>query len=205
MPAHKGVPGNEKADEWAKHAAEKPEPRGVQCLGCSDTTEARIMPLPRALAHLKREISENKWAGGRVSRKKYKMPKKQKPDGTVAAHSRRRSLRRHLWPASLAPSVIRSRCDTPAVVRFRHCTPSVGRSRRRSPSITSSRHCAPCVARSRHCTRRGSLPASLVPGIARPAWLMSKFRFGKFGLQISDEFVSNLKTKNVVAGELTYE
>ena len=48
-PAHKGVPGNERADEWAKLAAEKPD--------------ARVMPLPRSLAHLKREISEKKRSG----------------------------------------------------------------------------------------------------------------------------------------------
>jgi ribonuclease HI len=44
-PAHKWVPGNEKADEWAKLAAEKPDARGVE-------------RLPSSLAHLKREISE---------------------------------------------------------------------------------------------------------------------------------------------------
>jgi len=32
-PAHKGVPGNEKADEWAKLAAEEPDARGVEWLG----------------------------------------------------------------------------------------------------------------------------------------------------------------------------
>ena len=41
------------------------------------------MPLPGPLAHLKREISEKKWAearqwaGGRTSKKKYRMPKSQ--------------------------------------------------------------------------------------------------------------------------------
>jgi len=29
-PAHKGVPGNEEADEWAKLAAEDPDARGVE-------------------------------------------------------------------------------------------------------------------------------------------------------------------------------
>ena len=53
------------------------------------------MPLPRSLAHLKREISEKKWAearqwaGGRTSRKKYRMPSRQKPDDTVAGSSKR--------------------------------------------------------------------------------------------------------------------
>jgi ribonuclease HI len=48
-PAHKGVSGNEKADEWAKLAAASPNARGVE-------------RLPRSLAHLRREISEKKWA-----------------------------------------------------------------------------------------------------------------------------------------------
>jgi len=29
-PSHKGASGNEKADEWLKHAAEKPDVRGVE-------------------------------------------------------------------------------------------------------------------------------------------------------------------------------
>jgi ribonuclease HI len=32
-PAHKGVPGNEKADEWAKLAAEETDARGVEATG----------------------------------------------------------------------------------------------------------------------------------------------------------------------------
>jgi len=56
------------------------------------------MPLPRSLAHLKREISEKKWAearqwaGGRTSRKKYSMPSRQKQDGTVAGSSKEAHL-----------------------------------------------------------------------------------------------------------------
>ena len=80
-PAHKGVPGNEKADEWAKLAADEPGARGAE--------------LPRSLEHLKREISEKKWAearqwaGNRTTRAEYKMPAKQKPDRTVAGSSKR--------------------------------------------------------------------------------------------------------------------
>jgi len=63
-PAHKGITGNEKADKWAKIAAEEPDTGGVEWLNYSDRTEVRAMPLPRSLANLKREISEKKW--GRV-------------------------------------------------------------------------------------------------------------------------------------------
>ena len=63
-PAHKGVPGNEKADERAKLAAEKPDARGVEWLAYSDRAEACSMPLPRSLANIKREISEKKWDNG---------------------------------------------------------------------------------------------------------------------------------------------
>ena len=98
-PAHKGVPGNENADEWAKLVAEEPDGRGVEWLGYSDRVGARAMPLPRSLSHHKREISEKKWAearqwaGGRTSRKKYRMPSRQKPDGTVAGSAKRLALR----------------------------------------------------------------------------------------------------------------
>jgi hypothetical protein len=57
------------------------------------------MPLPRSLANLKREISEKKWvearqwAGGRTSKKKYRMPKSLKPDGTVAGSTKRLASR----------------------------------------------------------------------------------------------------------------
>jgi len=101
-PAHEGVEGNEKADEWAKLAAEEPDARGVEGLEWftySDRPEERPMPLPRSLANIKREIAKKKWAearewaGGRTSKKKYKMPKSQKPDGTVAGSAKRLASR----------------------------------------------------------------------------------------------------------------
>jgi len=45
------------------------------------------MPLPRSRAHFRREISVKMWAGGSASTKKYKMPSRQKPDGTAAGSS----------------------------------------------------------------------------------------------------------------------
>jgi len=98
-PAHKGVAGNEKADEWAKIAAGEPNTRGVEWLSSSGRTEVRAAPLPRSLANLKREISEKKWAearqwaGGRTSKTKYRMPKRQKPDGAVAGSTKRLASR----------------------------------------------------------------------------------------------------------------
>ena len=98
-PAHKGIAGNEKDDEWAKIAAEEPDTRGVEWLSYSDRTEARPMPLSRSLANLKREISEKKWAearqwaGGRTSKKKYRMPGSQKPNGAVANSTKRLAFR----------------------------------------------------------------------------------------------------------------
>jgi len=82
-PAHKGIAGNEQADEWAKMAAEKPGTRGVE-----------LLHLPRSLASLKREISGKKWAearawaGGRTSKKKYKMPTTQRPNEVVAGSTK---------------------------------------------------------------------------------------------------------------------
>jgi len=73
--------------------------RGVEWLSYSDRVEARAMPLPRSLANLKQEISEKKWAeacqwaGGRTSKTKYRMPKSQRPDGTVAGSTKRLASR----------------------------------------------------------------------------------------------------------------
>ena len=94
-----GVASNEKADEWAKIAAEEPDARGVELLSYLGRVEARANPLPRSLAHLKREISEKKWAearqwaGGRTTKNKYRMPKSQRPDGTVSGSTKRLASR----------------------------------------------------------------------------------------------------------------
>ena len=91
-PAHEGVEGNEKADEWAKLVAEELDARGEEALewfAYLDRPEAHSMPLPRSLANIKQEIAKKKWAGGRTSKKKYKMPESQRPDGTVAGSTKR--------------------------------------------------------------------------------------------------------------------
>jgi hypothetical protein len=60
---------------------------------------ATSLPLPRSLAPLKREISEKKWAeapqwaGGRTSKKKYRLPREQRPDKVVASSFKRIALR----------------------------------------------------------------------------------------------------------------
>jgi len=98
-PAHKGVAGNEKADVWAKLAAEEPDTRVVELLAYSDRVEAHSMPLPRSLANIKREISKKKWAEarswarGRTSKMKYRMPRSQRPDGTVAGSTKKLASR----------------------------------------------------------------------------------------------------------------
>ena len=60
-PAHKDVTGNEKADEWAKIAAEEPDTRRVEWQNYSDRSEVRAMPIPRSLANFNQEITEKKW------------------------------------------------------------------------------------------------------------------------------------------------
>ena len=57
-PAHKGIPGNEVADGWAKLAASEPDDHGVEWLVRTDDT--RVPARPTSLAHLRRRASK-KW------------------------------------------------------------------------------------------------------------------------------------------------
>jgi len=83
-------------DRLLLHASafDEPDTPGVEWL-----EGERSLPLPRSLANIAREISEKKWAearewaGGRTSTKKYKMPKSQRPDGTVAGSTKRLASR----------------------------------------------------------------------------------------------------------------
>ena len=83
-PAHEGVEGNEKADEWAKQAAEEPDARGVEWLRYGDQYGARRMSPPRSRANLRREIAEKEWAEARswaeerVRKRKYRLTKSQR-------------------------------------------------------------------------------------------------------------------------------
>jgi hypothetical protein len=88
-PAHQGVVGNEEADKWARLAAKEPDTHGVEWLGFADRYGRRSMPLPGSLANIKREISQKKWAEvqswaeGRITSKKYRLPREQRPNRVV--------------------------------------------------------------------------------------------------------------------------
>jgi hypothetical protein len=86
--ACKGVPGDGRADEWAKPAAEPPDSHRVKWQRYADRFGGRPMPFSRCLAHLKREVSEKnlaeagRWTGDLVTGRGCKLPSK-RPDGTV--------------------------------------------------------------------------------------------------------------------------
>jgi ribonuclease HI len=100
-PAHQGIVGNERADDSARLAAEEPDAHGVEWLGYADRYGRRAMPLPRSLANVKREISERKWiearrwAEGRITARKYKMPREQRPSRVVDRSPKRLAARFH--------------------------------------------------------------------------------------------------------------
>ena len=93
-PAHKGIAGNEKADEWAKIAAEEPDTRGgmAELLGPGRGTcdaPPKVSCKPQA-GGLREEVGGSPAEAG-----PYRMPKRQKPDGTVAGSRKRPAPRYH--------------------------------------------------------------------------------------------------------------
>jgi ribonuclease HI len=98
-PSHEGITGNEKADEWAKLAAEEPDAHGVEWLTRADGYGRRLMPQPRSLANLKREISEKKWVEarqwveGRITVRKYRLRAEQRMERIVAGCPKRLAAR----------------------------------------------------------------------------------------------------------------
>jgi len=98
-PAHAGVAGNEKADEWAKLAAEEPDAHGVESLSQADRYGRWPMPPPTSRANIKGEISEKKWAEARewaeerIIARKYSLPADQRPDRAVAGSTKRLASR----------------------------------------------------------------------------------------------------------------
>jgi len=90
-PAHEGITGNEKADEWAKVAAGQPETHGVEWLTVDN--RPRRMP-PVSLACLSRQVAEKKWkeakdwAYSRISNPSYNVKcrrwRKDRPDPAPA-------------------------------------------------------------------------------------------------------------------------
>jgi len=60
-PSHQGIEGNEKADEWAKLAADEPDDHGVERFSTKTpdgSTTKRLFPLPRSFANVGRGFSE---------------------------------------------------------------------------------------------------------------------------------------------------
>jgi len=96
-PAHKGIPGNEVADGWAKLAASEPNEHGVEWLTRADGT--RLPERPTSLAHLRRRASEKKWPEARswCERRNlnqgYVLRKRGKPDPTPTRAEKRTASR----------------------------------------------------------------------------------------------------------------
>jgi len=96
-PAHKGIPGDEVADGWAKQAASGPDDRGVEWLTLAKG--GRLPSWPTSRAHLKRRASEKKWPEARqwCERRRlnmgYVLWEKGKPDPTPARAEKRTASR----------------------------------------------------------------------------------------------------------------
>jgi len=96
-PAHKGIPGNEVADGWAKQATIEPDDHRTEWLAYANGIR-RTLP-PTSLAHLKRRASEKKWpevrswCERRQLNRGYILRKKGKPDPTPARAEKRAASR----------------------------------------------------------------------------------------------------------------
>ena len=96
-PVHKGIPGNEVADGWAKQAASEPDDRRVKWLTLANGD--RLPSRPTFLAHLKRRASEKKWPEARSLcewrrlNKGYVLREKGKPDPASARAEERTASR----------------------------------------------------------------------------------------------------------------
>jgi len=70
-------------------------------MGRSDRYGRRLMPLPRSLANIRREIAEKKWEEARnwsekrIKKKKYKLPEKMRQNAAVARSPKRLAERFH--------------------------------------------------------------------------------------------------------------
>ena len=96
--AHKGVTGNEKAMNGRRLQQGSQTPGGRMaklpgqdgCMGGAPPTISRQLQA----GNLGEELAEaRQWAGGRTSKKKYRLPESQRPDGAVAGSSKRLASR----------------------------------------------------------------------------------------------------------------
>jgi len=84
VPRHKGIPGNEVADGWAKQASSEPDDRGVKWLTLVNGD--RLPSRPTFLAHLKRRASEN-WPEARSETTQQEV----RPPGATPARAEKRT------------------------------------------------------------------------------------------------------------------
>ena len=82
---HKGIPGSEVADGWAKQGASEPDNHKAERLAHANKYGRRSMPLV-SLGHLKRRALEKKWPEARCERRRpnkvYVLRETGKPDPT---------------------------------------------------------------------------------------------------------------------------
>lgn len=136
--AHKGVPGNEKTDEWAKLPADKPDPHGVEYLGCGGRYGRRCPP-PRSLTHLKRSITDANWVEAMAWANAKATHKERQRLDFISANTNKRlvsSFYRLKWvTVSLASTSSRRRADLLPRVVVPIQDPGTGASLQELPSL----------------------------------------------------------------------